>query len=110
MAVQSKFRWCLVLVLWLFYSCSENSNAAFEQGEKNLKGQELYLLNCASCHGEHGDLGVSGAKNLRASKINEITIEKIIRNGKNGMPAFKGIVTQQKAYDSLVRYVISFRN
>lgn len=110
MAVQSKFRWCLVLVLWLFYSCSENSNAAFEQGEKNLKGQELYLLNCASCHGERGDLGVSGAKNLRASKLDKITIEKIIRNGKNGMPAFKGIVTQQKAYDSLVRYVISFRN
>lgn len=109
MAFQSKFRWGLVLVLWLFYSCSEPSNTAFEQGDKNLKGQELYLLNCASCHGEQGDLGVSGAKNLRTSKLDKIAIEKIIRYGNNGMPAFKGIITQQKAYDSLVRYVISFR-
>ncbi|MFM2037186.1 MAG: hypothetical protein RL432_125 [Bacteroidota bacterium] len=96
------------MFLWL-YSCSENSKTAFQQAENNLSGQELYLLNCASCHGEKGDLGVSGAKNLRTSELDEITIEKIIRYGKNGMPAFKGIITEQKAYDSLARYVISFR-
>jgi len=110
MAVQSKFRWCLVLMLWLFSSCSENSEASLVRKEGVRTGQELYLLNCASCHGERGNLGVAGAKNLQATTLDKIAIEAIIRNGKHGMPAFKGIIRQQTSYDSLVAYVISLRN
>jgi mono/diheme cytochrome c family protein len=110
MAVQSEFRWCLVLMLWLCSSCSENSDATWVREPGGRTGQELYLLNCASCHGEQGDLGVSGAKNLRASVLNPVAIQTIVRNGKNAMPAFKGIITEQSSYDSLVTYVISLRN
>ncbi|NBN98048.1 MAG: hypothetical protein EBV19_02255 [Flavobacteriia bacterium] len=73
MAVQSKFRWCLVLVLGTTLSCADPVSEKLNN--PNLpKGERLFLQNCASCHGENGDLGASGAANLTTSRLEKSSI------------------------------------
>jgi mono/diheme cytochrome c family protein len=58
--------------------------------------QALYNTNCKLCHGSKGDLGVSGAANLRKS---ELSIEErilVITNGRNGMASYKGILDEEE--------------
>jgi mono/diheme cytochrome c family protein len=38
------------------------------------------------CHGENGDAGINGSKNLKITTLKESEIIDIIRNGKNTMP------------------------
>lgn len=110
MAIQSKFRWCLVLMFFGCLGCSDNSEASYSSKNKTESPKELFLLHCAACHGEKGDLGVSGAKNLRTSSLRSVEIRKIIYEGKNGMPSFKGILTEKQQVDSLVNYVMTLRD
>jgi mono/diheme cytochrome c family protein len=49
-------------------------------------------------------LGVSGAKNLQKSKLNLQEIKQIIREGKNGMPSFEGIIEKENQLDSIAQY------
>ena len=68
-----------------FVACNE-SNPTVETSKTSLPlGQELYALHCASCHGESGDLGLSGAKNLKTSALTISEIKAIVKSGKNGM-------------------------
>ncbi|MFZ9575998.1 MAG: hypothetical protein EBQ77_09260 [Sphingobacteriia bacterium] len=46
----------------------------------------LYKNNCALCHGENGDAGINGSKNLKITTLKESEIIDIIHNGKNTMP------------------------
>ena len=45
-------------------------------------GEALFKANCTSCHGEDGKQNLSGAKDLTQSKLGDIDIKKLIRNGK----------------------------
>lgn len=104
MAVQRKFKWCLVLVLGTTLSCADPVSEKLNN--PNLpKGERLFLQNCASCHGENGDLGASGAANLTTSRLDKSSILEIISLGKNGMPSFKGVINSASEMDSLVNYV-----
>lgn len=70
-------------------------------------GKELYLLHCSSCHGENGDRQVSGAKNLTISTLSIEDIKKIIKQGKNGMPSFGGVLGSKNKIDSVAAHVIT---
>ena len=65
-------------------------------------------MRCASCHGEDGKLGMSGAKDLSSSKLNEKEIGVILKNGKNGMPSF-GESLNLNQQEALVVHVLSLR-
>lgn len=52
------------------------------------KGKVLFEEKCVLCHGEDGTAGISNAANLQVSKLDTLSILKIITNGKNAMPAF----------------------
>jgi mono/diheme cytochrome c family protein len=105
MAISSKFGWGLVLTTSLFVACNE-SNPAVEAFDASLPlGQELYALHCASCHGESGDLGLSGAKNLKTCALTISEIKDIIKSGKNGMPSFRGVIGTESNIDSVAHYV-----
>lgn len=67
-------------------------------------GQALYINNCVVCHGEDGALGAGGSKSLQMSMKDKAEMATIIRNGKNGMPAFKGILTDEEVM-ATVAYV-----
>ncbi|HOZ86703.1 MAG TPA: SirB2 family protein [Bacteroidia bacterium] len=53
----------------------------------STNGEELYKANCVSCHGGDGKLGLSGAKDLSISSMDENGIKEIIIHGKGLMPA-----------------------
>ncbi|NDB33959.1 MAG: cytochrome c [Flavobacteriia bacterium] len=110
MAFQSKFRWGLVLMFAGLSACTESSPEGYMSSEKVPSGKHLFQLHCAACHGNDGALGVSGAKNLKTSKLPLSDVKDIINNGKNGMPAFKGILTEKPLVDSLTHYVLTLRN
>jgi mono/diheme cytochrome c family protein len=106
MAISSKFGWGLVLTTSLFVACNESNPAVEASAEASLPlGQELYALHCASCHGESGDLGLSGAKNLKTCALTISEIKDIIKSGKNGMPSFRGIIGTESNIDSVSHYV-----
>lgn len=83
-----------------------------EEGETvsaNL-GLETYINSCIACHGDQGANGHNGP-NLQNSKLAESTESVIDRvtNGKNGMPSFKGVLSDEeiKAVADYVVTVIS---
>ena len=110
MAIQSKFRWGLVLMFAGLSACTESSPEGYMSSEKEPSGKHLFQMHCAACHGHDGALGVSGAKNLITSELPLSDVKDIINNGKNGMPAFKGILTEKPLVDSLTHYVLTLRN
>lgn len=105
MAFSCKFGWGLVLITGLLFACSENTPTVNPTDNHVPKGKDLYLLHCASCHGEAGDLGVSGAKNLKNSALDISDIKSILKKGKNAMPSFEGILDSQEKIDSVANYV-----
>ena len=73
------------------------------------KGASLFLIHCASCHGEDGKLGASGAKDLSVSKLSAKEIENIINNGKNAMPPMNVLLENKENIDLVIKHVKSLR-
>ena len=60
-------------------------------------GKAIYkAANCKECHGEKGDLGLVGAKDLTKSKLSEQEVINIISNGKNAMRKYKAVLDKQE--------------
>lgn len=73
------------------------------------KGESLFIMNCASCHGEDGKLGSSGAKDLSASKLSDKKIEEIIRKGKNAMPSQEAVLETDENIRLVIEHVKTLR-
>ena len=73
------------------------------------KGEQLYQLNCARCHGTDGSKGASGAKNLKSSSMSKEQVYTIVRNGKGAMPAFKSTFQGDSKLEWLTDHVITLR-
>lgn len=84
------------------------TNPQAENYVLSLHGKALYNAQCAVCHGQDGTAGLSGAKNLQASKLTEGEIEAIINKGKNTMPRMQGKFNGQEM-KALLNYVKSLR-
>jgi mono/diheme cytochrome c family protein len=98
--------------LFILVSCGPQTKKVEESTEeKPLTKQDatsLFTMRCASCHGEDGKLGVSGAKDLSISKLTDSEITSTIYNGKNGMPSFGSSFTKEQL-EALVPVVKSLR-
>lgn len=95
-----------------FVSCSGNNDNVVpgnNEGAPLDSGKTLFEQNCSACHGNDGKLGVSGAKDLTTSKISEEQIEKIIRDGKNGMPPMESLLGSDENVQAVTDYVKSMR-
>jgi mono/diheme cytochrome c family protein len=68
-------------------------------------GKALYTDNCAKCHGPGGDLGLSGAKNLKVTQLTDVQQKDIIKNGKpgTGMNPYASLTDDQ--LNGLVAYI-----
>ncbi|MCS7029204.1 MAG: cytochrome c [Bacteroidia bacterium] len=70
-------------------------------------GKQLYTAACTNCHGENGELGKSGAKNLKTSTLSEAEKKHIILNGKGVMPAYRSLSEVQ--VQSILEYIKTFK-
>jgi len=64
----------------------------------------VYLQHCAACHGRGGAGSPDGAPALKGSAMTEQRAAKVIAGGGEGMPAFKGRLTQKQITD-LARFI-----
>lgn len=105
-----KFVYFGVLVS-LFASCSSEPKTGKLDKEKLPDGQDLFVQNCASCHGADGTLGMSGAEDLTKSKLNFAETKKIVENGNdNGMPRFKEMIPDESEMDAIIEYVLTLQS
>lgn len=70
-----------------------------------FKGGELYAVHCVSCHGASGVNVMPNAPNFAQSESllqPDFLLLSSIKNGKNAMPAYQGILTDQDILDVIV--------
>lgn len=103
---------CLLFVLSLS-ACETGSTSKVEETLPSEtpaeKGASLYTINCASCHGEDGKLGASGAKDLTLSKLSDNQIKTIFKKGKNAMPPMADILENNENIDVVIEHIKSLR-
>ena len=92
-------------------ACSSSPEINKQDIEDNsvVTGKNLYTLNCSSCHGADGKLGLSGAKDLTLSVLSDQQRLDIITNGKNAMPSMKDALGSTQNIQSVADYVKSLK-
>lgn len=63
--------------------------------EEEMTGQEIYQLNCVTCHGPQGDLSFAGATDLTQSEMPLADRITIISNGKGAMLPHKDVLSEE---------------
>lgn len=71
------------------------------------RGQELYVRNCAACHGAGGGGGIAGADNEVPSLtgVGGVALVEATRVGPFSMPAFDESVLEEQQLDDIVAYL-----
>lgn len=73
-------------------------------------GSSIYAHYCVSCHGGDGAGEVAGTPSFRGGRLlmkNPMELRNIIRSGKDMMPAFQGILTEEQI-DDVMEYIRTF--
>ena len=88
---------CLIVV-----ACS-NQDSANQSSAKNtarVPGMQnaklLFEVRCAACHGNNGKGGIGNVPDLQASESDSIAIFQTIQKGKDNMPSFKTVITENE--------------
>lgn len=82
--------------------------AASKSKEPMLPGQVVFVQHCKLCHGAKGDLGLSGAANLKISLLTQDEIKHVVTNGRKAMPAWGQQLTPEQI-NQVSEYVLSLR-
>ncbi len=71
------------------------------------RGQELYVRNCAACHGAAGDGGIAGGGNIAfpLTGLDGVAIKEGTRVGPFTMPAFDAAILDDDQVDDIVAYL-----
>ncbi len=62
----------------------------------DIDGKAIYTQNCVTCHGVYGDMGASGAFNLKESKLAVEERINVVTNGRNTMLAFNNVLSEDE--------------
>ncbi|BDS13812.1 c-type cytochrome [Aureispira anguillae] len=81
----------LVILSFFLWNCT-----SCESSPKEVSGVEIYKTRCLVCHGTDGKMGMNGAKDLSSSPLNVAQRIEVVTNGKNIMPKFKGIMSEEE--------------
>lgn len=92
----------------LSVGCSDTAQEPLT-GSPMEKGEQLYQIHCARCHGTNGDKGASGAKNLKESSFSKAQIMDIVSKGNGVMPSYKNTIKGDSSYIWLADYVQALR-
>jgi mono/diheme cytochrome c family protein len=102
-------KYYILIPLIVLYSCTESkveeNNSNSTPAESYSK--QLYTLNCGSCHGKDGKLGVAGAKDLSQTSLSDDEKKNVILKGQNGMPSFESRL-EKEDIDSIIQYIKNF--
>ncbi len=98
-------------VLVLLVSCGgEAKTGTPEKRDVLPDGAQLYMENCASCHGLDGTLGKAGSKDLSQTTMDFMQLKKVVEAGtSNGMPRFKEILGGDEEVEAVVQYIMGFK-
>jgi uncharacterized membrane protein SirB2 len=90
------------------YGLAEMSHKKMMTGDNNItsasSGKDIYMNNCAVCHGEDGKAGKMGAADLSASAMDKNTMFGTIKSGKGTMSGFDGVLTDEQI-NEVIDYV-----
>jgi cytochrome c6 len=76
-----------------------------------INGQRLYLMHCASCHGQNGHAAMPNAPSFdRGERLMQpdSALWSSIRRGRFAMPAYAGVLSDREIFD-IVAYLRSLR-
>lgn len=91
------------LGLFTFFMLAFGSGTS--RAADTIKGGELYAVHCASCHGASGISVMPNAPNFARSESllqPDLLLLTSIKNGKNAMPAYQGILSDHDIMDVVV--------
>jgi len=89
-------RWLLSILL-LTISASATAGDPF-------KGREIYQQHCAGCHGDDGrgtQLGIPDFTRGQGLLVSDLQLVETLRTGKNMMPAYQGMLSDQQLADAV---------
>jgi cytochrome c6 len=98
-------------ILMIISSCTKASSSDKETATADptaSPGQLVYTKHCKLCHGSKGDLGISGAANLSITLLSQEEIKQVVVNGRKGMPAWKGQLSEQEVQE-VSAYVLTLK-
>jgi mono/diheme cytochrome c family protein len=87
-------------------ACQDND---YSGKDGKVDGSKVYASNCVSCHGEAGDAGAGGAKNLKVSTMSRAEVIAIVTQGKGAMMPFSSLLNEAER-EAVADYVISLRD
>ena len=95
----------------LFIACSEKEAINDEKivATVDSPGKMIFTKNCRLCHGATGNLGVSGAANLKISALNIEEIKTVVSEGRKSMPSWKKQLTPEEI-QQVAEYILTLRN
>lgn len=100
------FRLISVTLFLVGAVCTSNGALAGDP----FAGSGIYAHYCVSCHGGDGAGEVAGTPSFRGGRLltkNPMEIKNTIRMGKDMMPAFQGVLTEQQI-DDVMEYIRTF--
>lgn len=106
-----------ILLLIYAYGVSETKSYYFKKPDIQSEltdvdpeylGKKIYETQCLNCHGPSGESQMSGSKDLSISEMSMTQVEDIIKKGKNTMPAFEKVLTEEQT-KAVAEYVVSLR-
>jgi mono/diheme cytochrome c family protein len=103
----------IVIVAEILLFSASGARASGGQGSAGAK--TIFQTKCAMCHGADGagsevgkSMNVPDLRSEAIQKLPDAELAKTISDGKGGMPAFKGSLTEAQIH-ALVKYVRSLR-
>lgn len=92
-----------------YYFKKPDLQAQFAGTDKEFLGKSIYESQCIGCHGPTGQAQLSGAKDMTLSELNMDEVIHIIKKGKNAMPAYERMLSEEQT-KAVAEYVVSLRN
>jgi len=102
----------LIYLSFMFSSCtsSTSDNSIDIKTDSLPDGTQLYMENCAACHGRDGTLRKAGSKDLSEITLNFAEIKQVVELGTaQGMPRFKEILKTQENIEAVTSHVLGFQ-
>ncbi len=109
----SRYRYLSLCVAWvlallpLVLGCGASPADKPRAAAAEPDGAALYKKYCIACHGAAGDMGMNGAANLQQSQLSLEARIEVIREGRNMMTPFEGLLTEAEI-EAVARYTMEF--
>lgn len=94
--------------LALLAGCSAAGSDAVGTAGRLAPGEDIFRKECAMCHGNRGNLGLSGAKDLTQSLLSKEEMITVVTRGRGGMAGFGHLLTAEQI-NEVVEHVRTLR-